>query len=208
MAARRVTGIDLDEVLGGFVPAIALWHNATHGTELTADDFHSYKFCDVWGGTNEESVDKVHAFFDTEYFTGIAPVPGAREALEELKEDFDLVVITSRQHAIQDETRRWLDAHYPGIFRKVLFGNHWSKDCPDPTIMNASKRTKEEMCKEVGAVALVDDAVGYAFGCSSAVEKVILFGNYSWNQTDEPLPANVVRCADWAGAKAALAPLR
>ena len=57
--SRRVIGVDLDEVLGGFVPAIALWHNDTYGTSLSAADFHSYKFSDVWGGSNEDSVVKV-----------------------------------------------------------------------------------------------------------------------------------------------------
>ena len=35
------------------------------------------------------------------------------------------MVVTSRQHVIQDATRQWLNKHFEGIFEDVLFGNHW-----------------------------------------------------------------------------------
>jgi len=58
------------------------------------------------------------------------------------------------------------------------------------------------MCKAVNAVALIDDSTSYAFGCASAVEKVVLFGDYAWNQTKDELPPNVVRCSTWEQVKA------
>ena len=120
-------GVDLDEVLGGFIPALCLWHNHVYETNLTAASFHSYRFCDVWGGTNEEATDKVHAFFETTFFTELEPIEGAKEALTAIHDSFDLVVITSRQHVIQDKTREWLEKHFSGIFKEVMFGNHYSK---------------------------------------------------------------------------------
>ncbi len=39
---------------------------------------------------------------------------------------YDLVVVTSRQHAIQDLTLDWIDRNFPGIFQEVFFGNHWA----------------------------------------------------------------------------------
>ena len=45
--AKRVVGVDLDEVLGGFIPALCLWHNDKYGTDLDVNSFHSYKFCEV-----------------------------------------------------------------------------------------------------------------------------------------------------------------
>jgi 5'(3')-deoxyribonucleotidase len=70
-------------------------------------------------------MDKVHAFFDTPFFTDMPPIPGAREALTALSERFRFVVVTSRQHVIRDATLAWLDRHFPGLFHDVLFGNHW-----------------------------------------------------------------------------------
>ena len=37
--------------------------------------------------------------------------------LGRLGENCDLVVVTSRQHVIQDQTLEWIDRHYPGIFQ-------------------------------------------------------------------------------------------
>jgi hypothetical protein len=42
------------QVLGHFVPQLALFHNEKYGTSLTLQDFHSYNFCDVWGGVRHE----------------------------------------------------------------------------------------------------------------------------------------------------------
>jgi hypothetical protein len=35
------------------------------------------------------------------------------------------MVVTSRQHAIQDATLEWLDTNFPGTFQEVYFGNHF-----------------------------------------------------------------------------------
>jgi len=83
------------------------------------------RFKDTWGGDDAESVEKVHAFFETRFFEQMAPIPGAREALAQLSERFRFVVVTSRQHVIRESTLAWLDTHFPGVFHDVLFGNHW-----------------------------------------------------------------------------------
>merc|ERR1711934_8441 len=193
-------GVDLDEVLGGFVPALIEWHNHTYGTEITLEGFHSYRFCDVWGGSNEEATEKVHEFFNSDYFTDMKPIEGAREALESLKEHFDLVVITSRQHVIRDQTLEWLGVHFPGVFKTVMFGNHWARDCPEPDKMSATKKSKQQMCEEAGAICLIDDSVDYARKCAPQLQLCVLFGDYAWNTCTEGLPENVVRVANWQEA--------
>jgi len=40
------------------------------------------------------------------------PVDGAAAALSMLREVFELVIVTSRQHVIEEETRAWVDRHY------------------------------------------------------------------------------------------------
>lgn len=45
---KPVVAVDIDEVLAHFVPALAEFHNHKFGTDLTADDFHSYSFAEVW----------------------------------------------------------------------------------------------------------------------------------------------------------------
>jgi hypothetical protein len=51
----------------------------------------------------------------------------------------DLVVVTSRQHVIQDLTLEWLDRHYAGLFSEVYFGNHFA--------LQGASRKKSDICK-------------------------------------------------------------
>ena len=46
------------------------YHNDTYKTAYKVDDFYSYTFADVWGGTAEDSAKKVHDFLDSPYFKG------------------------------------------------------------------------------------------------------------------------------------------
>ena len=121
--ARPVVAVDLDEVLGAFVEALALWHNEKHATALTAADFHSYEFHKVWGGEAADSKQKVEAFLDTDHFLKLAPLADAATTLRSLLPYFRFRVVTSRQHVVADKTRAWLSQHFEGIFEDVVFGN-------------------------------------------------------------------------------------
>ena len=57
------------------------------------------------------------------------------------------------------------------------------------------------MCRDIGAIALIDDSLKYALECASDLSHIVLFGNYGWNQTEEPLPANVARLTNWDEVK-------
>lgn len=125
---RLTVAVDLDEVLGAFVESLAAWHNATHGSALTAADFHSYHFADVWGGSAEATRAKMDVFFGSDHFERLAPLEDAAATLRRLRDSHcRFVVVTSRDHVLADRTRAWLDVHYPGVFEGVLFGNHYGK---------------------------------------------------------------------------------
>jgi len=203
---RPTIACDMDEVLCDFLGALIAWHNATYGTALSKSDFKSYTYNETWGGTLQEGVDKVHRFFDSKYFEQIEPLPGAAQAMTALKKRANLVVVTSRQTVIAERTVAWLDKHFPDVFDDVLFGNHYSATNPDPTRLDATKRSKAQMCLAAGAVALVDDNVSYCEQCAPQLSQVVLFGSYGWNSpTVAPkLPANVTRAADWPRASSCL----
>ena len=75
MSRRPIIGLDLDEVeffnylikqcLGEFNKTIAQFYNLLHGTHLTINDFHSFKYWEVWGGTAEEVyIEEVFQYID------------------------------------------------------------------------------------------------------------------------------------------------
>jgi hypothetical protein len=72
--------------------------------------------------------------------TTTAPHPaGAHGTLTQLASSCELMVVTSRQHAIQDLTLEWLDRHYAGLFSEVYFGNHFA--------LQGASRKKSDICK-------------------------------------------------------------
>jgi hypothetical protein len=180
------------------------------GTDYKMEQFHSYNFADVWGGTNEETVEFIHQWYETPDFDAIEPITGAKEVLEKYKKKYKestgtelrYVVCTSRQTAIVDKTFAWLDKHYAGLFDDVLFGNHYSRANPDPTKMDGTKRTKADMCKELGAVLLIDDAVGYnedVISKGAVAKGTVLFGDYGWNKggVKEEYAGQARKCTSW-----------
>lgn len=49
------------------------------------------------------------------------------------------MVVTSRQHVIQQPTVQWIQMHFPDIFQEVHFGNHWA--------LVGDSRKKSEICR-------------------------------------------------------------
>eukprot|EP00198_Chlamydomonas_reinhardtii_P008606 XP_001697943.1 predicted protein [Chlamydomonas reinhardtii] len=184
-SARLRVAVDVDEVLGRFVFALNQFCKDHYGMEYKVGDYWIYEFAKIWHCSQERSNEIVHEFFKSQHFTdGIPVIPGALEALTRLSgADMELVVVTSRQHVIQDVTLDWLDRHYGGLFRTI------------------------------GAQVLIDDNPSYATECAAAGIRVLLYdwqGAYPWSKLPTSGVRNrelitVVR--DWAEVEAALAEL-
>ncbi|CAN0264382.1 unnamed protein product, partial [Ectocarpus sp. 12 AP-2014] len=165
---KPVVAVDLDEVLGEFVLQLCAFHNDQHGTSLTPASFNSYYFHEVWGGTRAEADAKMVEFFKTPYFLdGIPPLAGATEVLRKHSRSLTFYVVTSRQDSLQAHTKRWIDAHYPGIFAGLRFGNHFSTE--------GAVRSKPDLCRMIGAEMIIDDNTKYATECASAGIRTLLF---------------------------------
>ena len=213
-ALLPVVAVDVDEVLGAFLAAFCRFVNehraaaaaggAAAPPPLSPSDFASYHFSGALGMGDEEASRLVQLFFRSRHFLReLAPLAGAREVLERHASSFRFVVVTSRSLDIADATREWLDAHFAGCFAAPpLFGCAYGAGV---------RRPKSELCRELGAVMLIDDQTAYAREASGAVERVVLFGDYAWNElstADEAaLPANVARLRGWPEVDALLASL-
>jgi uncharacterized HAD superfamily protein len=58
--------------------------------------------------------------------------------------------------------------------------------------------TKGEISRELGVDFIIDDQLKHCLGAATLGIQAILFGNYTWNQTDR-LPKNVERIDNWLG---------
>ncbi|KAG0353265.1 hypothetical protein BC939DRAFT_495028 [Gamsiella multidivaricata] len=204
-APRKVIAVDLDEVLARTSLAVAEFHNDTYGTSLTMDDFISYDYTQVWGGTREESIAKWRLFFDSPYFLKVEPVEGSLETLKLLKSRrFSLVIVTARQQFVADLTKKFVDRHFPGIFESIYFANHFLTEQEKITFIS---KPKSVICRDVHAQLLIDDSLENAVEVARAGIPVLLFdlhGAYKWNKLadGQALPDKVTRVKNWKEVQA------
>ncbi|CAH9115340.1 unnamed protein product [Cuscuta epithymum] len=172
--------VDVDEVLGSFVSALNRFIADRYSLYHSVSEYHVYEFFKIWNCSRDEADIRVHEFFKTSYFKkGIHPVPGARQALQNLHRFCNYSIVTSRQNAIKDHTLEWIESHYPGLFQNVCFGNHFA--------LNGKSIPKSEICRSLGAKVLIDDNPRYAMECADVGIKVLLFdyeNSYPWCKTD------------------------
>nr|XP_027067327.1 uncharacterized protein LOC113692923 [Coffea arabica] len=177
---KIAVAVDVDEVLGNFVSALNRFVADRYSSNHSVSEYHVYEFCKIWNCSRDEADTRVHEFFKTSYFrTGIHPIPGARQALQNLSRFCDLSIVTSRQNAIKEHTIEWIENHYPGLFQQIHFGNHFALD--------GKSRPKSEICRTLGAKVLIDDNPRYAIECAEVGIKVLLFdyeNSYPWCKTE------------------------
>ncbi|MCD6229504.1 MAG: hypothetical protein J7K00_01730 [Candidatus Diapherotrites archaeon] len=177
---------DLDEVLAGYLSAFLEFHNDTYKTCLSIKNMQNQAFHELLEGTEKELIEKLYAFYKTPYFKNIKPVPGAIKGISELEKNHELVILTARQNDIKEPTKKWVEHYFPNTFSDIYFTNNYSK--------KGKKKTKAEVCSNLGVNILIEDRAEYAINCSFNGTKVILL-DYPWNQ--EKLPENIYRVNSW-----------
>lgn len=180
--------IDLDEVIACFLDAFIKYHNNIHKTTYKKSDFFSYEFWKVIGGTKEEMIDEVYRFHDSSYFDNILPLGEAIEAINKLKENNDLYIITSRQDDFMVKTKKWLDKYLPDTFIAILNSNAYPK--------KGTRRSKSDLCDENNIDIMIDDVLDYATECMKPGRKIFLF-RYPWN-TNENIPKGFYVVSGWS----------
>ncbi len=171
--SKKIIAVDNDDVIFECVEAIFKYHNAVYKTNFLVKDQLVYGLRQTFGCDEEEETKRIFDFFESDYFSQMKPFPGALSALKKLKKDFKLVVVTARPTVIRQKTVDAIQHHFPDIFESVYLTNGFSKE--------GTKKTKSEVCKELGVSLLIDDSYDNAQECKKAGLEVILFQR-PWNQ--------------------------
>ena len=190
MKVRQIIAVDVDDVLAHHVEAFLEWSNNKYGTSFTIEDYTDH-WTDLWSLSHEETEKRALLFHMERQHRHFKPRKDALEVLEYLNKDYDLVIITARRREVIDDSKEWLDEHFPDIFTDVRFVPIWEDD---------RKATKAAICREIGATYLIDDMVRH---CNLAAEgnvQALLFGDYKWNR-NEILSDGVIKVNDWQGIK-------
>lgn len=180
-------GIDLDDVLGDFVPAFLEYHNKVYETSFVLEDVFSYRIWEVLGVARDEAMRRV-AEYSERHIMEIQPVVSARESVEALSQGYELHVITARPEIFVEKTSQWLEMHFPKMFSGIHSVEYLS-----------THRTKGDVCDELGIYVVIDDFFDNAASCIAPGRKVLLF-NAPWNRSMSDLPAGMKRVCSWEDA--------
>lgn len=186
--SKRIIAVDIDEVLFPFMDAFRLHHNKKFGTNYSQDDLQSYDLSKEMGISVREAVDRVYNFHQSDDYQLVGPLTAARAAIKKLGAVYDLEIVSARLPQLSSITANQLDKYFPGCFGGVTSIGY--------AAILEKPRTKAEVCLELNAFALIDDQISHLKPAAEQGIKAVLFGNYSWNQTDQ-LPAAITRCRDW-----------
>ncbi len=171
----EVINIDTDDVIVDFTGAFILFNNEKYGTNLKREDFTSYSFEKVTGGTIGDEQKRLSEFYKTNYFKEIKPFPYSIETINHLKRFNILYNTTSRPKTISKETLEFFTNYYPGCFSEIFFSfNHYTqwKNCG---------KTKAEICLDIAASLMIEDSLEYALQCAEKGVEVLLL-DAPWNQ--------------------------
>ncbi len=188
MKSTMVIGVDFDDVIVSTNESMALWHNRVYGTSYKLKDILSWELSHLWGCALEETIQRIHEFFSSVEHHSTEQVYGAVDALEILNER-NLQIITARPMDFEQVTIRLAERHIPFLIDRFNFINAL-------TFEKVPKRTKAEVCIDLGVEVFIEDNLDYAHNVAAVADIPVLLFDRPWNQSDD-LPANIYRVYSW-----------
>ncbi len=180
-------GVDLDDVLACFVQDLLTFHNRQYNTRIQLEEVVSYRLQHVWGGTEEDTRNKIIEFYNSPEFDNMGIVPGSKSGVKSINSKNELFIITARPHYMADKTHAWVKQYFPNKFSEVYMTAQFASD--------GSKIPKSKVCSDLGVKIMIDDCLDYALDCASP-DRLVLLLDKPWNQTKE-LPEGIKRVYSW-----------
>jgi uncharacterized HAD superfamily protein len=178
-------GFDLDDVLMDFRKSLHSYHNRRYSTN------HQYQDCRenlsvIWNCDETEAVRRVFEFYYSAEHWDTLPVIGAVKGITQLSEGHNLFIVTAKSEEFKDQTQAWLDKYFPAKFNGLFFTNQYHG--------HGSKRTKGEVCQELGLQLFIDDSLHNVEDVAGYGIPALLF-DAPWNQGEVTPP--IIRVYSW-----------
>ena len=162
--------VDVDEVLVPFLFPMAKWRGLT----MPRKEKYSYLYRDICSIPEGESQKMVRAFYSSQAFKNLKPIPGAHKKLTLLREQTDKIyVVTGRQNIARETTEWWLDKYFPGIFDDLILTNSFTP----------FEIKKVDVCRSLALDTIIDDSIGICTDCiSNGINAIHFVGEdvYPW----------------------------
>lgn len=179
---------DVDDVSIDFVKeGLAPYHNKNYPPPVLYEQYTSYVFREHWRCSAEEESRRIFEFYATPQCRRIPPVSGAAELFDRVSEKGKILGLTSRPKFIADLTCEALEEYFPGCFTDYEFLGSYA-DAHKPADQRTPKKSKGQVCVELGAISHTDDHYLHALSVAQHGILSLLF-RAPWNRgySDEQL---------------------
>ncbi len=175
---RKKIAIDLDDTL---VPTVDMLVK-----EMLKDrKYEAFKgYHSVFDFSYEEEIifyKYIRTKINEQDIINFEPILGVKQAITKLAKEYDLYILTARRKDVKKHTKKWVKHHFPGMFKKIIFGKY-IKD-------GVFKKTKGQICKENNFALLIDDNKEFVLDAYKYNIKSIAFdykGEYAWAKAKYP----------------------
>lgn len=182
---KKKIGIDIDEVVAGFIERFLEYANQKNGTSFGFEDVHSYHLWETpIHSSKEESVSEVMEFQNSSHFEKVGLIEGAREVILEIAKTNNIYFVTSRPTEIKEKTEKFLKQNFNEIDFEIIHSGEIYGGKP-----------KSEICRDLGLNFMVEDNPHYALDCAEKGVRVFLL-NKPWNR-DYSYHDNITKIKDW-----------
>jgi len=185
MEEKIKIGIDIDEVVAGFMKCFLEYSNLNYGIQNSLEDITNYHLweCGIHD-SKEESIRKVEEFQDSEYFDKINFVGDSKRGIENISKKHKVYFITSRPEKLKDKTVNFFYSNFPKngysfVFSGEIYGG----------------KTKAQICNELGIKLMIEDNADYALNCAKSGIKTFLLDK-PWNNNYEK-HENIIKVNNW-----------
>lgn len=184
---RRMIGVDLDDVLAATNEVLASFHNANYGTSYTVDQITDWDLGRLWGVSDAgEFMRRFVEFCGSGEHEMMQPVPGSVSAIDMLSRSHTIVIVTARPRSVEQETRQWLETHFPTL----VYSLHFQE------VEDHFRASKGVICRELGVDVFIDDAAHQIEHVAPHVSHALLFDR-PWNRGYQSQVGNVARVHTW-----------
>ena len=164
-------GIDFDDCIADLAPVLIDYYNKIDGTSHKIGDVVSWDLDGLWKMDRKSAQERCFNFYPQEEGIEIPPVHGTVEAIQKLRKNNELIIITGRPEATLDFVTEWLKNHSIDLFDKIIFSNQF----------NGEKRGKAEICRDEEVDVFIDDNFQNILEVSKEKIKCFLM-DAPWNQ--------------------------
>ena len=179
-------GIDLDEVIMDTLSQVIKYYNRRYKTSFTLSDFHSYNWWETWGCTKDKAIRTWLDFNNSDVSRKIKPIERAISSINFLAKTNEIIIITSRQNKVKEQTQKWLNKHFKSPPRLILTNDIY-----------IATESKSKICKDLGIKLMIEDHPKYAAECAKSGIKTILFDK-PWNKSVSH--KEIVKVKNWPEA--------